>query len=79
MARNNRVRDLGSELRDESLLGEFNHRTQGIVMDAVMDTKKQKKRIKVMRTEKIKLLAGESTIAVFWIKGRRPVGTDNER
>src|SRR5690242_17878408 len=63
-----KLRDKGPYIVDERNLGECNDNTQGIVMDCVTDLDKFKPRVKVMRTEKIKLLAGLSTVAVFKIR-----------
>jgi hypothetical protein len=70
---NKNVRDLGDVMVDEKFIGDFTDKTQGVVIDSVQDRNKRKTRIKVVRTENVKLFAGNDTVCVFWVKGRRPL------
>lgn len=65
---------MGPYLVDEKNLGSFSETTEGIIIDNVLDRDRQKIRVKVLRTEKVSLWTGLSTVAVFRIKKAPPVG-----
>lgn len=69
MKRNKNIEHYGPHTINTKWLGEFNAKTEGVVIDKVV-TKEGKIQLKPQRTENIELLAGESTVAVFHIKGR---------
>jgi hypothetical protein len=84
MKRNRHIQHIGPFTINNKWLGEFNEKTQGVVVDIVTDRNTGRKQIKAMRTENIKFWTGELTVAVFRITKRkeqieRSIGTDTER
>lgn len=54
------------------LIGEFNDKTEGVVIDNVL-TKERQHQVKPIRTEKVDFFVGLSTVAVFRIISRKHI------
>lgn len=69
MKRQRNIVHVGPHTINNKWLGEFNERTEGIIIESTT-TREGQRQIKPMRTEKINLLVGELTVAVFRITKR---------